>query len=64
MSAEAPTIDYTFPDTFIVAVHYFNEFMDGTIATPSHSMPAFPSPTGGYPTFPPTPTAIFLRLFR
>lgn len=33
MSAEAPTIDYTFPDTFIVAVHYFNEFMDGTIAT-------------------------------
>jgi hypothetical protein len=33
MSAEAPTIDYTFPDTFIVAVHFFNEFNDGTIAT-------------------------------
>ncbi|MBT2291181.1 exo-alpha-sialidase [Paenibacillus albidus] len=33
MSAEAPTIDYTFPNTFIVAVHFFNEFNDGTIAT-------------------------------
>ncbi|WP_150274319.1 sialidase family protein [Paenibacillus tepidiphilus] len=33
MSAEAPTIDYTFPSTFIVAVHFFNEFNDGTIAT-------------------------------
>lgn len=33
MSAEAPTIDYTFPNTFIVAVHFFNEFHDGTIAT-------------------------------
>ncbi|KHL95827.1 hypothetical protein QW71_10800 [Paenibacillus sp. IHB B 3415] len=33
MSAEAPTIDYTFPNTFIIAVHFFNEFNDGTIAT-------------------------------
>ncbi|WP_052092007.1 exo-alpha-sialidase [Paenibacillus sp. FSL H7-0357] len=33
MSAEAPTIDYTFPNTFIVAVHFFNDFDDGTIAT-------------------------------
>lgn len=33
MSAEAPTIDYTFPNTFIIAVHLFNGFNDGTIAT-------------------------------
>lgn len=32
-SAEAPTIDYTFPQTFVVAVHFFNDFQDGTIAT-------------------------------
>ncbi|UOK60824.1 exo-alpha-sialidase [Paenibacillus sp. OVF10] len=31
--AEAPTIDYTFPNTFIVTVHLFNGINDGTIAS-------------------------------
>ncbi|MCM3172099.1 exo-alpha-sialidase [Paenibacillus sp. MER 99-2] len=31
--AEAPTIDYTFPSTFIVTVHVFNGFNDGTIVS-------------------------------
>ncbi|WP_082926974.1 sialidase family protein [Paenibacillus tuaregi] len=32
-SAEAPTIDYTFPNTFIVACHVYNDFNDGTIVS-------------------------------
>lgn len=31
--AEAPTIDYTFPSTFIVTVHVFNGINDGTIVS-------------------------------
>ncbi|WP_427050728.1 exo-alpha-sialidase [Paenibacillus sp. TC-CSREp1] len=31
--SEAPTIDYTFPSTFIVTVHLFNGNNDGTIAS-------------------------------
>lgn len=31
--AEAPTIDYTFPQTFIVTVHVFNDLNDGTIVS-------------------------------
>ncbi len=31
--AEAPTIDYAFPNTFIVTVHLFNGINDGTIAS-------------------------------
>ncbi|MBP2001177.1 hypothetical protein J2Z69_002220 [Paenibacillus shirakamiensis] len=33
MSGEAPTVDYTFPNTFIVAVHVYNDFNDGTIVS-------------------------------
>lgn len=31
--AEAPTIDYTFPSTFIVTAHVFNGDLDGTIVS-------------------------------